>query len=41
MLYTQATLHEIQRLANILRYNVFRKTHKSTELAVSFFCETQ
>ncbi|KAF8373575.1 hypothetical protein PRIPAC_80004 [Pristionchus pacificus] len=33
MLYAQATLHEVQRLANILRYNVFRKTHKPTEIA--------
>ncbi|GMT08456.1 hypothetical protein PENTCL1PPCAC_30630, partial [Pristionchus entomophagus] len=33
MLYTQATIHEIQRLANILRTNVPRKTHKPTVLA--------
>ncbi|GMT28230.1 hypothetical protein PFISCL1PPCAC_19527, partial [Pristionchus fissidentatus] len=32
MLYTQATIHEIQRLANILRTNLFRKTHKPTKL---------
>ncbi|GMS91259.1 hypothetical protein PENTCL1PPCAC_13434 [Pristionchus entomophagus] len=33
MIYTQATIHEIQRLANILRLNVFRKTHQPTTLA--------
>lgn len=35
MLYTQAVIHETQRLANILRINVSRKTHKPTILAVS------
>ncbi|GMT25865.1 hypothetical protein PFISCL1PPCAC_17162, partial [Pristionchus fissidentatus] len=33
MLYTQATILELQRRANILRFNVLRKTHASTELA--------
>ncbi|KAF8370709.1 hypothetical protein PRIPAC_77138 [Pristionchus pacificus] len=33
MLYTQAVIHETQRLANILRINVSRKTHKPTILA--------
>lgn len=37
MLYTQAVIHETQRLANILRINVSRKTHKPTILAVSCF----
>ncbi|GMT25866.1 hypothetical protein PFISCL1PPCAC_17163, partial [Pristionchus fissidentatus] len=32
MLYTQATVLELQRRANILRMNVFRKTHADTEL---------
>ncbi|GMT22772.1 hypothetical protein PFISCL1PPCAC_14069, partial [Pristionchus fissidentatus] len=32
MLYAQATMLEVQRLANILRLNVFRKTHKQTTL---------
>ncbi|GMR44831.1 hypothetical protein PMAYCL1PPCAC_15026, partial [Pristionchus mayeri] len=33
MIYTQATIHEIQRLANILTMNVPRKTHKPTVLS--------
>ncbi|GMR45629.1 hypothetical protein PMAYCL1PPCAC_15824, partial [Pristionchus mayeri] len=33
MMYAQATVHEIQRFANILRMNVLRKTHKPTVLA--------
>ncbi|GMR51138.1 hypothetical protein PMAYCL1PPCAC_21333, partial [Pristionchus mayeri] len=32
MVYTQATIHEVQRLANILRINLFRKTHRPTQL---------
>ncbi|GMR57799.1 hypothetical protein PMAYCL1PPCAC_27994, partial [Pristionchus mayeri] len=33
MVYAQATILEVQRLANIIRLNGLRKTHKPTKLA--------